>query len=287
MFNLVVAVTVAFIGGRHTQVNEPNQREHSLALDVVRHEDFASPQLGNKRTVWVCLPPGYKSETTRRYPVLYLHDGQNVFDGFTSFIPNQEWRADETLKALVDAGLVEPIIIVGIDNGGMARGDEYLPTRSKVGKTEMGGKADKYSAFLTDTVMPFVNKTYRTLTGPANTGLCGSSLGGIITLYMGMTKPGVFGKLAVVSPSLWWDEKLMVKRVGALKKKPWQKMWLDCGTREGNAYLDARELAKVMSGKGWKQPSDFVYYEDIGAQHNEAAWARRFPLMLEYLFGRR
>ncbi|MBS1708930.1 MAG: alpha/beta hydrolase [Armatimonadetes bacterium] len=281
MLGVVVAAIATGILG---QDQKPVERRHSLALEVVRHESFASQVLGNKRTVWVCLPPGYARESGRRFPVLYMHDGQNVFDGFTAFIPNQEWRADETLKATVEAGLVEPLIIVGIDNGGVARGDEYLPTRAKMGKEEAGGKADLYTKFVVDEVMPFVNKTYRTKTGPGDTGLCGSSFGGVVTFHMGMARPDVFGKLAVVSPSLWWDGKVMVKRAEALTKKPWQRMWLDIGTREGNANLDTRKLRDIMLAKGWKQPRDFTYYEDVDAQHNEVAWAGRFPSILQYLF---
>jgi len=266
------------------QNQKPVERRHSLALEVVRHESFASQILGNKRTVWVCLPPGYAKDTDRRYPVLYMHDGQNVFDGFTSYIPNQEWQADEALKAMVEAGLVEPVIIVGIDNGGIARGDEYLPTRAKMGREEAGGKADLYTKFVVGEVMPFVNKTYRTKTGPTNTALCGSSFGGVVTLHMGLTRPDVFGSLAVVSPSLWWDSQLMTKRVEALKTRPWRKLWFDMGTLEGTGAVEARRLRDVMAAKGWKQPRDFTYYEDIGSQHNEVAWAKRFPLILQYLF---
>ena len=166
----------------------------------------------------------------------------------------------------------------------MARADEYLPTRAKIGKDEAGGKADQYGKFLVDEVMPFVNKTYRTKTGPAETGLCGSSFGGIATLHLGITRRDVFGKLAVVSPSLWWDQKMMLTHVADLKSKPWRRMWLDIGTMEGLSHLDTRKLRDVMVEKGWKQPADLAYYEDIGAEHSEVAWARRFPLMLEYLF---
>jgi len=266
------------------QRQKPVVRRHSLSLEVVRHENFSSQVLGNKRTVWVCLPPGYRSEPDRKYPVLYMHDGQNVFDGFTSFIPNQEWQADEALKAGVEAGLVEPVVIVGVDNAGTARGDEYLPTRARLGKEDVGGKADQYTKFVTDELMPFVAKNYRVKTGPDDTGLCGSSFGGIVTLHMGLTRPEVFGKLAVLSPSLWWDQKVMVKRVEALRSRPWRRLWLDVGTLEIGASTDTRALRDVMAAKGWKQPSDFTYYEEIGSAHNETAWAKRFPLVLQYLF---
>ncbi|HVL39797.1 MAG TPA: alpha/beta hydrolase-fold protein, partial [Fimbriimonadaceae bacterium] len=115
------------------------ERRQSLTGDIRHHRDFESKILGNKRNLIVYLPPDYAKQT-RRYPVVYLHDGQNVFDGLTSYIPNQEWRADEAAEALIRAELIEPLILVGIDNAGIARGDEYLPTRTKFGDNEAGGK---------------------------------------------------------------------------------------------------------------------------------------------------
>ncbi|RYG49092.1 alpha/beta hydrolase, partial [bacterium] len=159
-------------------------RVSSVVGDLRIERKFVSKILGNERDLRVWLPPGYEKEPRRRFPVTYLHDGQNVFDGMTSFIPNQEWRADETVKALSDAGLLPPMILVGIDNAGAARGDEYLPTRK-----EYGGKADLYGRFLLEEVMPFVDKTYRTKKGPRETALVGSSFGGVITAYLGLRHP--------------------------------------------------------------------------------------------------
>lgn len=259
----------------------PQARVASLTENVIEHRDFASRILGNKRNLIVVLPPGYETEPKRRYPVFYFHDGQNLCNGLTSFIPNQEWRADETMKALVDSKLVAPFIIVGIDNAGAARGDEYLPTVIRDSRgNRYGGRADEYGEFLVSEVMPFVNRTYRTAVGPSNTYLGGSSFGGIVTLHLGLTRPDVFGRLAVMSPSVWVDDRVMLKRV---TRKP-LKIWLDMGTDEGPQGLqDARDLRDVLLAKGWRLGRDLAFFEDVGAQHNEAAWARRLPSVFTFL----
>src|SRR5689334_20785353 len=130
------------------QDQKPPVRKTSLTGIIKAHPDFESKILGNKRNVWVYLPPNYESEPKRSFPVLYMHDGQNVFDGMTSYIPNLEWRVDEAAEALIKAKVVEPIIIVAVSNAQMDRANEYLPTRRKMRDMEMGGKADLYGKFL-------------------------------------------------------------------------------------------------------------------------------------------
>lgn len=264
----------------------PTERKTSLTGQVIKVESFASTILGNQRPIWVYLPPDYDRETKRRYPVLYMHDGQNVFDGMTSYIPNMEWRADEAAESLIRAGLIEPLIIVGVANAGMDRGNEYLPTRAKLGQNEVGGNADKYGKFLTEEVMPYINKTYRTKTSAADTGLCGSSFGGVITMHLGLTRSDKFGKLGVVSPSVWWDNRILVKSVEALKKKLPLKVWLDIGTDEGGPgpVLDAGSLKNALVEKGWIEGKDLAYFVDPGAKHNEAAWAGRIDAILLFLY---
>jgi predicted alpha/beta superfamily hydrolase len=260
-------------------------RTPSLTGDVRHHREFESKILGNKRDVVVYLPPQYESEPGRRYPVLYMHDGQNVFDGATSYLPNREWRADEAAEALIRAGMVEPLIIVGVANAGMARADEFLPTRAKRGDVEMGGRADDYGRFLTEEVKPFIDRTYRTKPGAKDTGLCGSSFGGIVTLHLGLTRPDVFTRLGVVSPSLWWDDGVMVKRVEGLAKKPPVKVWLDMGGDEGpQAVPDLLRLREAMVAKGWREGRDLRVVVEPRAQHNEDAWARRMDLILLWLY---
>ncbi|MCW5943744.1 MAG: alpha/beta hydrolase [Fimbriimonadaceae bacterium] len=263
------------------------ERKTSITGTVKSIKGFESKVLGNARDVWVYLPPDYDKEPSRRYPVLYMHDGQNVFDGMTSYLPNMEWRADEAAEALIRTKLIEPVIIVGVSNAGMDRANEYLPTKARMGQNEAGGRADLYGKMLTDELMPLIDKTYRTKRGPANTAICGSSFGGIVTLHLGLSRPDAFGKWGVVSPSLWWDERLMIKRVNALSKKPNARVWLDMGTLEGpGAVVQARELRDAMIQKGWVLGKDLVYYEDGFAVHNEGAWAGRMDMILSYFYGR-
>lgn len=269
---------------------QDQKRVSSITGEVVRHEAFASRTLGNRRNVAVYLPPGYRSQPSQRYPVFYLGDGQNVFDGMTSFIPNMEWRADEAAEALIRARAIEPLILVAVDNGGMARGDEYLPTRAAPNdrSPQYGGKADVFAKFVAEELKPFIDRTYRTRRDPANTAIGGSSFGGIMALHLALSRPDVFGKAAVVSPSVWWDDKVMVRRVKALGKRPNVRIWLDTGTDEGvNAERDAAELHKALLGKGWADGRNLLFYLDKGAKHNEEAWAKRFGMILMFLFPRR
>src|SRR5258705_10465824 len=149
----------------------------------------------------VYLPPGYEASKRKSYSVFYLHDGQNLFDGATSFIPGQEWRVDETAQRLIDAGKIEPLIIVGINNAGKDRIDEYTPAADA--KYKAGGKANLYGRMLVEELKPFIDAHYRTRQGAAHTGVGGSSLGGLVSLYLSLKYPRVFGRAAVVSPSVW------------------------------------------------------------------------------------
>ena len=284
--NLLAAVAFLFIG---TAVA---QQPHTLTGDIRFHKAFHSNILNNNRDVIVYLPPVYEAHKEKRYSVLYLHDGQNLFDGATSFIPGQEWRVDETAQSLIAAGSVEPLIIVGIYNTGKDRVDEYTPAPDA--KYKIGGKADLYGRMLVEELKPFIDANYRTLSDARHTGLGGSSLGGLVSLYLGLKYPDVFGLLAVVSPSVWWANNYIVKYVEAERKRPPVRIWLDIGTREGSnaeaaqkTVVDARLLKEALIRKGWKPGKDLSYFEADGAEHNERAWAARVESILEFLFPRR
>lgn len=284
--NLLAAVAFLFIG---TAVA---QQPHTLTGDIRFHKAFHSNILNNNRDVIVYLPPVYEAHKEKRYSVLYLHDGQNLFDGATSFIPGQEWRVDETAQSLIAAGKVEPLIIVGIYNTGKDRVDEYTPAPDA--KYKIGGKADLYGRMLVEELKPFIDANYRTLSDARHTGLGGSSLGGLVSLYLGLKYPDVFGLLAVVSPSVWWANNYIVKYVEAERKRPPVRIWLDIGTREGSnaeaaqkTVVDARLLKEALIRKGWKPGKDLSYFEADGAEHNERAWAARVESILEFLFPRR
>lgn len=257
------------------------QRPHTLTGDIRTHDRFHSEHLEHDRDVVVYLPPGYDARQARRYPVLYLHDGQNVFDEATSF--GDEWRVDETAQALIEAKKMEPAIVVGVYNTGEHRVDEYTPTaRSDKGG---GGHVDAYGKMLVEELKPFIDREYNTLPGAANTAMGGSSLGGLATMHLGLRYPSAFGKLAVISPSVWWDDRVILKEVEALPRKTTQRIWLDAGTAEGDEVIaDARRLRDALVQKGWTIGQDLSYMEAAGGGHNEKSWGDRVGLVLQFLF---
>jgi predicted alpha/beta superfamily hydrolase len=260
--------------------------EHTLTGNIQSHPGFASRLLGNRRDVLVYLPPGYRRSRTRRYPVLYLQDGQNVFDAATSF-GGVEWGVDETAQRLVEEKLIEPVIIVAVANAGEARIHEYAPTRGRLesGKRRRSkGLLRQYGSFLINELKPFIDARYRTLTGPEYTGLGGSSLGGLATMVLGLWFPHVFRRLAVMSPSIWWDESALFKMVEKIDEeaRPSLKIWLDTGTHE-EGWQRAPILRDGLVEKGWRLYDDLHYFEDEGAQHTEAAWGYRMDAVLRFL----
>jgi predicted alpha/beta superfamily hydrolase len=256
-------------------------RPHTLTGDIRTHEGFHSRYLEHDRTVVVYLPPGYDQKSAVRYPTLYLHDGQNVFDQATSF--GDEWRVDETAQELIIAGTIEPIIVVGVYNAGAARVDEYTPT-ARADKGD-GGHADDYGRMLVEELKPFIDDTYKTLPGAGNTAIGGSSLGGLLTMHLGLRYPTAFSKLAVLSPSVWWDDRVILTEVDALTHKLPQRIWLDAGTREGDETIaNSRLLRDALVKKGWVVGEDLMYLEADGGEHNERSWAARVGPVLEFLF---
>ena len=234
------------------------------------------------RDIFVYLPPGYETDVEQRYPVLYLQDGQNLFDGATSYC-GDEWRVDETAEQLIGELRIEPLIVVGIYNAGAHRIDEYTPTVDE--ERNAGGKSYLYSKMLRREIKPMIDREFRTLTGPENTGLGGSSLGGLVTLNIGLRFAQVFGKLAVISPSLWWGDQLMLKRVEALPGPLPLRIWLDVGLAEGDSCVeDCRRMRDALEAKGWVEGEDLQHWEYPGLGHTESAWAARMGQVLEFLF---
>lgn len=255
-----------------------------LTGDIRIHDDFPSRHLGRSRRVLVYLPPNYQNAKSWAYPVLYLQDGQNVFDGNTSFIPGQEWEVDESAESLIRCRSIRPLIIVAIYNAGEFRIDEYTHAADRQGR---GGQADLYGKFLIDELMPFIESHYRIRTEPRNTGLGGSSLGGLVSLYLGMKYLGRFGKLAVMSPSVWWGNRTILDYIPGTFRTPRPRIWLDIGTAEGHRTVeDARLLNETLIKRGWREGAELKYVEAPGAAHTESAWAERVPAMLRFLFQR-
>jgi predicted alpha/beta superfamily hydrolase len=260
---------------------------HTLTGNIQSHPNFRSKILGNRRDVLVYLPPGYGRFSRRHYPVLYLHDGQNVFDAATSFA-GVEWGVDETAQRLIGEGLIEPLIIVAVFNMGEDRIHEYAHTRgvydhTSERKKRSRGLARQYGDFLINELKPYIDKKYRTKRGARFTALGGSSLGGLVTLAIGILYPQAFTRLIVMSPSLWWDDFSIYRLVDSIDHKPPLKIWLDTGTNEPG-WEQTRELRDRLVEKGWKVFGDLQYLEVEGADHSEGAWAARMDPALRFLF---
>jgi predicted alpha/beta superfamily hydrolase len=286
-----VAATALFDGSDAQSMYEttrysPDGPDHTLTGEFRMHYNFQSRFLPNQRHVLVYLPPGYEEYPARRYSVLYLHDGQNLFDGATAYVKGEDWGIDETAEGLIAAGEIEPLIIVGIYNTGESRVEEYTPSPDP--RYERGGKADLYGCLLVEELKPFIDRHYRTRTGPHHTALGGSSLGGLVTLHIGLKYPTIFSRLVVMSPSVWWDRGVILREVRALRVKPSMRIWLDVGTKEGKfTARQVRALRDALVDRGWRLGDDLRYFEAKEAMHNERAWGARFGQALKYLFPHR
>lgn len=277
--------------GRESRPREielhPNTRiEHHVEgwgrQSVRYHIDFESEFLRHPHTLTVYLPPGYELEPERRYPVFYMHDGQNLFDAHTSFI-GVPWGCDEIAERMIRLGEVEPLIIVGIANS-PDRLLEYGPRRSGA----PDDLARDYGRFLAEEVVPFINGTYRTRFDLESTGVGGSSMGGLISLQLCKWYPSLFGRCAALSPSLWWDQEAFVQSVQASSR--WAttcRVWVDMGANEGGSDAGragmlrrARSLSEQLTQLG----CDLRYYEDPHGSHHESSWGARFADVLRFLF---
>ena len=256
-----------------------------LSEQIKLHENFGSLHLASPRNVLVYLPPGYGLDAERRYPVLYMHDGQNLInpeDAFGGIV----WGVDETAQMLILTEQIEPLIIVGIYNSGEKRIDEYTPVRSVGGRMRgRGGNADAYGRMIIEELKPFIDKEYLTKTGREYTGLGGSSLGGLVSLHLGFKRPDVFSRLAVMSPSVWWANNQIIRETAMIGERLPLRIWLDIGRREGTRIKhQVRALKEILLANGWRNNLDLAYYEFPEARHEETAWAARFGEVLKFLY---
>jgi predicted alpha/beta superfamily hydrolase len=236
-----------------------------------------SPQLGNARDLLVYLPPSYGAGE-RRYPVVYMHDGQNLFDPATSFAG--EWAVDQTLEAASEEGL--EAIVVAIPNLGAERSNEYSPFADQ---KNGGGKGDAYLHFIVDTIRPLVNADFRTLHDREHTGIAGSSLGGLISLYGFFAFPDVFGFAGVMSPALWFADRAVLDWV-ARQPHAGGRIYIDVGMREGKQTVgDVLRLRDILEAKGYRNLDDLLCVVDTAGDHSENAWARRVRRKMKFLLG--
>ncbi len=265
---------------------DPN--EHSVTGDVLVMEDVYSPQLQNHRDLFVYLPPSY-AHSDKCYPVIYMHDGQNLFDHATSLVG--EWHVDETMQTLSEEGL--EAIIVGLPNMEHERIHEYGPfDNQRFG----AGRGDQYGEFILNTVKPLIDDDFRTLPAGEDTGIIGSSMGGLISLYLFFRFQRCFGFAGVMSPSLWFAGGAIVPYIADAPYVP-GKIYVDVGKKErlewmnrirqstsiGTRSASIESMVELLEAKGYRIGENLMYIEDEDGEHNEDSWARRLPDALRFL----
>ncbi|MBC7447458.1 MAG: T9SS type A sorting domain-containing protein [Hymenobacteraceae bacterium] len=239
---------------------------------------FAMPQLSRTRRIWLYLPPDYAT-SQKTYPVLYMHDGQNLFDAATSF--SGEWGVDETLDRLQTQG-DWGCIVVGIDNGGTTRLAEYSPYPHP---TYGGGQGDLYVDFLTNTLKPYIDANYRTRPDRLSTGVMGSSMGGLISLYAALKRPDVFGRAGVFSPSLWFNRRIYSYAKAAQPVRPNPRFYLLSGGRESATQVrDQRQLVDTLAAAGFQIGAEVDSLIKADGQHAEWFWKREFAAAYQWFF---
>lgn len=252
--------------------------------------DIPSVYLGVTRRVTVWLPPGFRRRLrTQRYSVLYLNDGQNLFEPSRAFAGNT-WRVAETAADLVRRRHIPPLLIVGIDHGRERRAREYLPVEDERNPTARRPLGREYVEFVTREVMPFINRTYPVLRTPSATGFGGSSYGAVAALYATLLKPGTFGRLLLESPSLYVGRRHMLRLARRAERWP-SRVYLGVGTAETSRHdwnvetvANVVKLEKILRRAGLAERRLRLRVEP-GATHSESAWAARLPEALEFLFG--
>ncbi len=242
--------------------------------------NFAMPQLnGRTRRIWLYVPPDYTTNTTRRYPVLYMHDGQNLFDRATSF--SGEWQVDEALNTLFGQG-DRGAIVVGIDNGGTSRLDEYSPWRNTT--YNAGGEGAAYTQFLVQTLKPYIDANFRTLTDRDNTAIAGSSMGGLISMYAAMQYPQVYSKVGIFSPAFWFAPECFTHAQTQGRRQP-MRFYFVAGQNESTSMVsDMRRMTNILQSAGYVENQDYKLLAPADGAHSEWFWAREFPAAYQWLF---
>nr|WP_246627829.1 alpha/beta hydrolase-fold protein [Paenibacillus oenotherae] len=253
----------------------PSDAKHTIVGNVTIAEEFPMLSLNTLRRIWVYLPPNY-NESNANYPVLYMHDGQNLFDDSTSF--SGEWGIDETMERLAAKNPDYHMIVVGIDNGGDSRLDEYTPFNN-------GGK---YVEFLANELKPYIDKHYRTQSDPGHTYISGSSLGGYISLFAGLERPDVFGNIMAFSTVYEIGRGAFFVHVNSLSsdRLAASRFYLDIGAKEEEQFVnvvrDNESMLQLLEEKGVSKDRKKLIIDQDG-KHIEPDWRERFPAAMEWI----
>ena len=235
------------------------------------------------RDIYVYTPPGYEENQNQYYPVIYMHDGQNLFDPTRAYL-GQTWHAEESLNYLILSHQMKPVIVVAVDNT-PDRINEY--TFDRDASVGAGGQALHYLNFLAYQLRPLINQNFRTIDNRENTALIGSSLGGLVSLYGACQFSETFGLVAALSPSIWWNNQSIVNMFKTSRKTnnchP-EKIYLDSGTDGGEKPNDVISFSSLLSQLGYSEGRDLKIIIQDGAVHSEVYWAQRFPQALHFLF---
>jgi predicted alpha/beta superfamily hydrolase len=257
----------------------------------LRIQSLTSKIFNNTRSLRVLLPPGYDAaeNSKKRYPVLYMLDGQNLFDACSSEVSHAEWQVDETVHRLIREKAIPEMIVVGVDHAGVQRAHEFLPYKDSFNPEMEEPAGTRFPDFLVKEVMPAVDGQYRTLTGHGNTALGGSSYGGVATLYALLARPQTFGYGLIESPSIWVGMGQLIRDTSPLVAVP-KKVFIGFGGEEVT-HGDPEKMVQgffATVGANFKaagyDDSNFRYVYEQGAKHTETAWAKRLPDALKFLF---
>lgn len=262
----------------HLAAQPPSHRRFTLGL-------LPLPGSSRRRRVDVHLPLGYGQSRTLRYPVLYMWDGQNLFDPYRAFA-GSAWYVGASLDLLVAAGEIPPMIVVGIDHGGRDRLSELSPWADEAHQAR--GEGDRFLEFAIEVVKPTVDRLLRTHRGPEYTALAGSSMGGLMTLYAHLKEPRVFSRAAAFSPSVHFARGALLDYVPTVSPVADSRLYLDIGGQESGSTSHltaqrARDLDARLRAQGWTEPA-YRWRFDRRGTHSEASWAERFPEAMRYLW---
>lgn len=293
LLSLALCAGLSISSAANAQTEPVDSACESTATGDLRMHTLTSQIFGNERNIRVLLPDGYDDPANqdRRYPVLYMLDGQNVFDACLSDVSKHEWGLDETVQRLIADKTIPPLIVVGVDHAGKGRAHEYLPYKDFIGDADMAEPAGKqFPDFMTAEVMPLVDSRYRTLSGRPNTGIGGSSYGGVASLYALLAKPNTFGYGLIESPVLAVGMGQLVRDTSPLVALP-EKVFMAFGGKEAGdpaiseRLIDlVRRVERNFRDAGYDE-TNFRVVVEADAMHTEAAWKKRLPGALTFLFG--